>query len=118
MSLRSSVAAALLLAFVMETPNTARAQEVPAPVDGPADTPAAVPTIVTEVLPALPLIVPSGARLHLAAQPPLPRIALFAPAPEEIRLSHGAKVAIIVSAIVVGSLVVLGLVVFSRPGHL
>jgi hypothetical protein len=39
------------------------------------------------------------------------------PAPEEIRLSHGAKTAIIVTAIVVGALVIVGVVALSSPGH-
>ncbi len=54
----------------------------------------------------------------------LPAIALTrdhlpsaAPALQEIRLSHGAKTAIIVTAIVVGVLIVVGVVFVAAPDH-
>ncbi len=67
-----------------------------------------------------PAVVPAlGVRLALFAPQPLKAEArLFAPSPAEIRLSRGAKTAIIVAAIVVGVLLVVGVVAVTRPGHL
>lgn len=109
MHLRSSVAAGLALTLALVIPVTSRAQEAPAQA-----VPAAAPTIA--VIPGLGPLAP---RLALAgAQPLRAPLALFAPTPEEIRLSRGAKTAIIVTAIVVGALLVVGVVAVSRPGHL
>jgi hypothetical protein len=43
------------------------------------------------------------------------RNALVAPAPQEIRLSSGAKTAIIVTAIVVGALIIVGVLALHHP---
>ncbi|MEA2746534.1 MAG: hypothetical protein QOI41_677 [Myxococcales bacterium] len=93
----------------MQLPGTARAQEVAETTDR-SEAPVATP---------IPIPIPNILTLHLATRPTLPPSSVLARTPEDIRLSHGAKVAIIVSAIVVGSLLVLGLVVYgTRPGHL
>lgn len=129
MKLRSSVAAFVALALTMEMPVTAGAQEIPAPsaasADAPADAPAdafadpPAPAIMTHIVSVLPVAGSLDGTLRLAARPALPAsLGLFASRPDEIRLSHGAKIAIIVTAIVVGSLIVLGAVIVSRPGHL
>jgi hypothetical protein len=59
--------------------------------------------------PALPLSLPTSTLLQL----PDPT----EPVPREIRLSHGAKTAIIVTAIVVGALIVFGFVAVGLPHH-
>lgn len=108
-NLPSSIAAGLALTLVVATPVTVRAQETASPL----------PAIVTNVFPATSLVSPIGARLaSLGAQSAeAPRL-LFAGTPEEIRLSRGAKTALIITAIVVGCLIIVGVVVVSRPGHL
>jgi hypothetical protein len=117
-SLRPSIVAAVLLAFVMQLPVTARAQEVAATTDTSETRDAPAVTAIATPIP-IPIPIPNVLTLHLATRPALPPSSLLARTPEDIRLSHGAKVAIIVSAIVVGSLLVLGLVVYgTRPGHL
>lgn len=109
MTLRSYLAAGLVLTLLLEMPVSAQAQE--------RHDPPTVPTILTSVS-VSPGLSPIGARLALfrttPAQAPL---ALFAPAPEEIRLSHGAKTAIIVTAIVLGALLIVGVVAVSAPGR-
>lgn len=107
MNLRSSVAALLVLTLALEMPVTARAQESPT-----ASTSTTLPAFVRGPSPI-------DARLALlgAEAAPAP-VAFFARTPEEIRLSHGARTALIVTAIVVGSLIILGLVVVSRPSRL
>ena len=103
------LALGLALTLIAATPRTAQAQE--------SVTPAA--TVVPTVLPGSSVVSPIGARLALLGMQPEPaRSALFAPTPAEVRLSHGAKTAIIVTAIVVGALVIIGVVALSRPGHL
>lgn len=65
------------------------------------------------------VLAPNSAQLPLfGIEPAAARSALFAPVPTEVRLSRGAKTAIIVTAIVVGVLLVVGVVAVTRPGHL
>lgn len=52
------------------------------------------------------------ARMHADAQAPYAATAQM----QEVRLSSGAKTAIIVTAIVVGALIIIGAVALSRPG--
>lgn len=93
--------------LLVARPNAARGAE-PEP-DAPIPTFVKAPSVV----PAL------GARLSLLAGQPLQTdVSLFAKAPEDIRLSRGAKTAIIITAIVVGVLLVVGVVAVTRPGHL
>lgn len=121
--LRPLVAAVTASALSAALPVTAHAEESASSAAAPAPlvAPVAERTVVmTHVVPVLPLDVSRAALLApsssvLAGAPT--SLALFAPAPRDIRLSHGAKVAIIVTAIVVGSLIVLGVVIASRPGH-
>lgn len=102
-----------MLTLLLVRPATARAQELPAPAQ---DIPAAAPTRAANGIPGLGPLAP---RLAFAGADAIgQRLALFAPTPDEIRLSRGAKTAIIVTAIVVGALIVVGLVAVSRPGHL
>lgn len=91
--------------------------------DGPvaaSEATATATTVSTVLPPELAPIVPrlglfaAGARRGAAAE-----VGLFAPAPHDIRLSRGAKTAIIVTAIVVGALLVIGVVVVaSKPKHI
>jgi hypothetical protein len=105
--LRSAVAALLVVTLAMDLPRTARAEE---------EEPTAAPQPFTSVVPD---VRPIGARLALVGvQPVRAPLAVFAPTPDEIRLSRGAKTAIIVTAIVVGALLIVGAVAISRPGHL
>lgn len=92
--------------LLVARPNAARAAE---PEADP------IPTFVKA-----PAVVPAlGARLSLFAPQPLQADAsLFATTPEDIRLSRGAKTAIIITAVVVGVLLVVGVVAVTRPGHL
>ena len=97
----------LAITLLVARSRAANAEEI-----GPA---APIPVFVRapEVVPAL------GARLPLFTPRPLGAEArLFAVAPEDIRLSRGAKTAIIVTAIVVGVLLIVGVVAVTRPGHL
>lgn len=112
---RSFVAASLALTLVLAMPEGAHAEEREAPAQEVAE---AAPPIAAGVIPGLGLLAPHLALARAGAQPVRSPLALFAPTPEEIRLSHGAKTAIIVTAIVVGALIVVGLVAISRPGHL
>ena len=109
MNLPSSIAAGLVLTLVVVTPVTVRAQEAAGPP----------PAIVTNVFSATSPMTPIGARVAFlgAESAEAPRL-LFARAPDQIRLSHGAKTALIITAIVVGCLIIVGVVVVSRPGHL
>ncbi|HSO33363.1 MAG TPA: hypothetical protein VLT33_12605 [Labilithrix sp.] len=103
------VALGLALTLGLAAPGSAHAQERVAPVGMVAPPVGAASRVVS----------PLGARLaYLGGQPELARAAFFAPTPAEIRLSRGAKTALIVTAIVVGSLMIIGVVVLSRPGHL
>ncbi len=106
----SSVALGLALTLLVATPRLAHAEE-------PAS--ATAPVVVIPTLAAPSIIGPIGARLPLfGAAPAAARSALFTPTPAEIHLSRGAKTAIIVTAIVVGVLVIVGVVAVARPGHL
>jgi hypothetical protein len=102
--LRSSVAAVLVVTSIAQTPLPAHAQETP-----------------TNWLVKAPT--PIDLRLTGLARAPstmssddAPRLSPFAPAPADIRLSRGAKTAIIVGAIVVGALLIVGVVVLAKPG--
>ena len=108
-NLRCHVAALLALILVTATParsnaeETVRTEETPAPLFSP------VARDFTRMAGPLVLIgAPSGG---LA-------LTLFAKAPQDTRLSHGAKTAIIITAIVVGALLIVGVLAISRPGPL
>jgi hypothetical protein len=109
MSRRSLVAAALVVTF-LSAPASARAEDgeqPPTPLD-------AEPVMLTAFVPAISL----GPRpLLFATRPSSATLAFLAPSPAEIRLSRGAKTAIIVTAIVVGSLLLLGTVVVVSNKH-
>lgn len=105
----SSIPVCLALTILVATPRLAHAD---AP-EGPA------PMTVVGARAAPGAIGPIGARLPLfGAEPAAGRPAWLAPTPAEIRLSRGARTAIIVTAIVVGVLVIAGVVAVARPGHL
>jgi hypothetical protein len=74
--------------------------------------------VVTDSLP--PPISPEGvrARLALATSPQFGALQPLSPTPTEIRLSPEAKTAIIIGAIVVGILIIVGVVVIGKPGHI
>lgn len=93
---RRSLAAAAVLVLGLGAPLPARA-------DGVTLARSELPALVT---PRLPLPTVAETRLF------------FAPAPEEVRLSRGARTALIVTAIVVGTLLLVGVVAVSRPGRL
>lgn len=130
---RPSLAAALALLLLVEMPTTAAAQARPAVTEATPPTPASAQaqpsaTITTPATPTTtpptatiwrdltPPLRPIGGPLSLVRAESLPRLSLFVPQPTEIRLSSGAKTAIIVGAIVVGVLLLAGIVVLSKPG--
>jgi hypothetical protein len=104
---RRFVAVVLGIALSLGSPARAHAQEKQEPEAG---------VTLVSVLRPPPVL---DLRLMIPAPPtasgPLSSRAL---APEDIRLSRGAKTALIVTAIVVGVLLIAGAVVVTRPGHL
>jgi hypothetical protein len=97
---RSSIAAALVVALVTASaPRRAHAQEAPEP---PVAT--VMPLDLAPITPPLDFLAVNPARAALAGT-------ALAPSPSDIRLSRGAKTAIIVGAIVVGVLLLVGVVV-------
>ncbi|MEI9885757.1 MAG: hypothetical protein WDN08_04510 [Rhizomicrobium sp.] len=75
-------------------------------------------TTALEPAPLPVLLRPTVPNLTLTGAPSrsLP-LAIFAKTPEDVRLSHGAKTALIITAVIVGALLITGAVVLSRPGH-
>jgi hypothetical protein len=102
---RSSVAAAVVVTLLAQTPLPAHAQETP--IDWVVKAPS-----------PLDLRIGTLARAHSTLSTDAPLLSPFAPAPGDVRLSRGAKTAIIVGAIVVGALLIVGIVVLSKPGKL
>lgn len=98
----AALAAAFVYAVGITAPPVARAQEI-------------------HVTSPLSTLTPIDGRLGPATRDVLVRTpnALSVPLRdpmEEVRLSKGAKTAIIVTAIVVGALIIVGVVVLARPG--
>jgi hypothetical protein len=97
-----AAAAACVYALGIAAPTMARAQEI-------------------RVTSPIATLTPIDGRLGPAARDALVRSASPRSFPlqdptEEIRLSRGAKTAIIVTAIVVGALIIVGVVVLAKPG--
>lgn len=103
--LRASVAGALVFVMLAQVPRRAHAE-------GSEVAELASPR--TDWVLRSPM--PIDLRLHAVyAAPP---VSAFAPAPKEIRLSHGAITAIIIGGIIVGVLVIAGVVIVaSKPSH-
>jgi hypothetical protein len=94
---------ALALAFTVAIARPARAQEI------------RVATPMTWVTPdGSPQIRHSLAVAQMRAEQALPF--QLDPPMKEVRLSSGAKTAIIITAIVVGALIIVGAIALSRPG--
>lgn len=98
----AAAAAAFVYALGVAAPPVARAQEV-------------------RITSPITVLAPIDGRLGPAARDVLVRTPSPLSVPlrdptEEIRLSKGAKTAIIVTAIVVGALIIVGVVVLAKPG--
>lgn len=111
---QSSVAAALVLTFLMHAPARARADE-PEPAQMQH---AEAPSWLFRSAAPIDIGIADLARAHTPLTVGAPLRSPFAPAPADIRLSKGATTAIIVGAIVVGVLLIAGIVVLSKPGKL
>jgi hypothetical protein len=111
-NVRPSVAACLVVVLIVEMPMVASAQVARPAFAEEVTTPSTAVTVWPDLRPSLRAL---GGPVSLVRSESVP-LALFAPAPGEIRLSSGAKTAIIVGAIIVGVLVIGGLLVLSRPG--
>lgn len=110
MQLRSVIALGLTTTFLTTTtPVRARETEAaPLPLPAPVTIEERAPDILaltSEVLGSRPQRLAAPARSLLAARPDF----------DEVRLSRGAKTAIIVGAIVVGVLIIVGVVAVGKP---
>jgi hypothetical protein len=103
MKRRLEIVLALALAFTVGIVTPARAQEVNLTPRATWITPEGSPELRHQL---------SIARMRAESAVPFSLDASM----KEVRLSHGAKVAIIVTAIVVGALIIVGAVALSQPG--
>jgi hypothetical protein len=115
----SAFAAVLALSIVLPLPRTARASETEGPAsETPLETDAPSPSIVWSRENAMAWQNRIGLGLDTPALrlPGSASVGLTASSPgREIRLSSGAKTAIIVTAIVVGVLIIVGVVAIGKP---
>jgi hypothetical protein len=108
---RPVVTACVCLALVVTVPGAASAQAVRS----------AVPALVLPAADGVtPELLASGDRLGAATLATLrtgaPMPGPFTPAPSNLRLSSGAKTAIIIGAVIVGVLIIVGVVALKGPG--
>jgi hypothetical protein len=113
--------AALLTTTMLSLPATARAQEVESPVTVEVEPEGASADLDGRITVETPdVLALTSAALSPRAPSAIARTRVTTPASSttDIRLSHGAKTAIIVTAIVVGVLIIVAVVALGHPGHL
>ena len=107
MTVRSSIAAVIAFALVVQVPSSAHAQE-----QASTEAPAPVQWVLRA---PTPIDLRMNGALHASSVSSAPLVSWFATKPAPIRLSNGAITAIIIGGVV---LVVAGVAVIGKPGKI